>query len=125
MPSIVFGYIPASGAVTIISGNPYSGYVEPIGGIQLYASPLNSGLVYVAFSGGGPPAAGNFMTTNSGGMPLSGGGLLDGMPIAPGGGYFIPKIAITNRATTSGQFNLFGTCDAACSGQARLYWEAF
>lgn len=107
----------------IISGNPYSGSWEPVGGIQFYADKANSGNIYIGFSGGGPPLSGNFLTRNSGGLPLSGAAMLDGFPIPPGGGYFVPKLAFTNKGLTSGVYNMWGLTDAACSGTARLFWE--
>ena len=126
MPSVILGQPAASGAQLVISGNPYSGRLEPVGGIQLlWVS--SGGNCYIAFSGGNPPLSGGFMTINSGSMALSGGaasGMLDGMIIPPGGGYFIPKIALgSTGGTTSGTFNLFALCDQAASGIGRLYFE--
>ena len=124
MPSLVLGNDPASGAIQILSGNPWSGFVvEPIGGIQLrWIS--SGGSAYIALSGGGPPKSGGFMTINSGAMILSGGiasGMLDGFPLAPGDSYFIPKLAFKQ----SGVFNVYALCDQAASGVGRLYWEAY
>ncbi len=75
-------------------------------------------------SGGGPILSGNFMTITSGAMALSGGclsGMLDGMPMAPGDTYFIPKTAFA----TSGVYGVWAMCDVAASGIGRLYWEMF
>lgn len=106
----------ASGApFPLVSGNFWSGTggFHPVGGIQLRAGLSNSGSVYVGLSGG--------MTVTSGGFFLSGGGLNDGMPLAAGDSLFIPKVAFQ----TSGVVNVYVNCDAACSGQARIFWEAY
>ena len=114
MPSTILGNPVLSGAQIIVSGNPWSGQVRlPQGGIQLRLAPDASGNAYIGFSGA--------MTLNSGGMFLSGGGLLDGMPLGRGDNYFIPRIAFQ----TSGTYNVYARHDAACSGQARLYYEIF
>ncbi len=127
MPSVLLGNPLASGATTVIAGNPYSGELRPQGGIQLrWIS--SGGNCYIAFSGGGPPLSGAVMTINSGGLSLSGGcasGMLDGMPMAPGDVYWIPAIAITKTGPTSGQFNLFALADQAASGIGRLFFEVF
>ncbi len=128
MPSILIGQPYLSGAVTVISGNPWSGKLEPAGGIQLrWIS--SGGNCYIALSGGGPPLSGGFMTINSGTFPLSGGGasgLLDGMPMAPGDAYFVPRSALGSRdGQTSGRFNLFALADATASGVGRLFYEIY
>jgi hypothetical protein len=110
MPSVVVGFV--SGGQLMLSGYPFT-RSEPIGGLQLVAAGFNSGMVYVGLSGG--------VTVNSGGMFLSGGGALDGIPLAPGGSYFIPKLGFPQ----SGVVNVYLGSDAACSGQARLYYEFF
>ena len=112
MPSVILGNPLASGAQIVVSGNVFSGRLAPVGGVQLAWDRNASGNVYIGLSGG--------MTVNSGGMFLSGGGLLDGMQVGPGGVYFIPKIALA----TSGAVTIYAQCDAACSGVSRLYWEA-
>jgi hypothetical protein len=64
------------------------------------------------------------MTITSGQMFLSGGpnsGLSDGMILAPGDSYFVPKIACGN----SGFLNIYALCDVAASGIGRLYFEIF
>lgn len=114
MPSTLL--TAASGSpFPLFSGNLWSGQgtPHPIGGVQLTLSPTASGNAYVSLSGGG--------TVNSGGMFLSGGGLLDGMVMTPGAGYFIPKIG----CGVSGTLQIYATCDAAGSGQSRLFWECF
>lgn len=113
MPSTILGQPHASGPQAIVSGNPYSGQLVPVGGIQLRWHPQASGYCYVGLSGN--------MTLNSGGAFLSGGGVSDGMVLSPGDPYFIPKIAFR----TSGQFNVYAYCDQAASGQGRLYWEIY
>jgi hypothetical protein len=113
MPGAVIGFF--SGGQLLISGGNYSGGIasKPQGKIELAAWGSNSGTVYVALSGG--------VTIRSGGYPLSGGGLMDGFPLAPGDTYTIPKIALT----VSGVFNIFVAPEAACSGQARVFWEVY
>jgi hypothetical protein len=112
-----------SGGCPMISGNPYSGrQYAPQSELVIVADPRNSGIVYVGLSGG--------VTTNSGGFPLSGGGLLDGMPIPPGASYSIPRMAfdkggISGSFSTSGGFGIYLCCDAAASGRARVYWETY
>jgi hypothetical protein len=109
MPSAVVGF--TSGGQVLYSGTAYSGRLVPVGGVQIVAHPSNSGNVYVALSGG--------VTVTSGGFPLSGGGLLDGIPLAAGSSYFVPKSALG----ASGFVNIWLASDAACSGQARVHWE--
>lgn len=99
----------------LISGNFWSGTGanHPVGGMQLYLDAASSGAAYVSLSGG--------TTVTSGGFFLSGGGILDGMKMPPGGAYFIPKMGFN----PSGQLSVYVTCDPGCSGQARMFWEAF
>lgn len=113
MPSSIL--TPASGApFPIISGNYWSGQTpRPVGGVNLKLHPEASGNAYISLSGGS--------TVNSGGFLLSGANRSDGMILSPGDTYFVPKLAFT----VSGVFNIYATCDAACSGQARLYWEIY
>lgn len=64
------------------------------------------------------------MTITSGQMFLSGGpnsGLSDGMIMAPGDSYFVPRIG----TGASGRVNIFADCDVAASGIGRLYFEIF
>jgi hypothetical protein len=117
MPSLLL--TAASGSpFPVISGNFWSGrgsYTggQPIGGIQLRLDRAASGNAYISLSGGA--------TVTSGNTFLSGGGIMDGMQMGPGDAYFIPKVSFN----TSGQVNVYATCDPACSGQARLFWEGF
>lgn len=115
MPSVLLGNPSASGAQLVCSGAFYSGFhASPVGGIQLKLSKYASGMAYIGLSGG--------MTVTSGALLLSGGcssGLLDGMELAPGDAYFIPKSAIPQ----SGVFNIWAMCDGTASGQARLFFE--
>jgi hypothetical protein len=132
MASLVLGYVPGSGFVPLFhSGNIFSGRVEPVGGCQVRAWPSNSGAVYISLSGGNVfsgqwgtlPASGG-PTITSGAMPLSGGplsGICDGIVLQPGDSYFVPRIAFQ----TSGLNQVCAGCDAACSGQARLFWEMY
>lgn len=104
-----------SGGDPLISGNPWSGFNAqfPLGGIQLGLDKDASGSVYVALSGG--------VTIKSGGFFLSGGGLMDGVQVKPGGSYFIPRSA----TGPSGSITIFVACDPAASGQARLYYDPY
>ena len=122
MPSLVVNYIPNSGAVLLVSGNLFSGHFSPLGGIQIRAWSQNSGSCYIGLSGGNPPLSGGFLTIMSGGMVLSGGcrsGMLDGVELAKGDSYFIPRSA----TGPSGFINVFCVHDATCSGQARIFFE--
>lgn len=111
MPSLILDN--RSGGQNILSGAFFSGHpLVPLGGIQLRLSPMASGNCYIAFSGG--------VTINSGGLPpnhLS--GALDGMLLAPGDSYFIPKAF----CGASGSPQIYIATDPAASGQARLYYE--
>ena len=112
MPSTLLGNPLASGPQIVCSGNPFSGTVKPVGGIQFRLAPNASGNCYIGFSGN--------ITMTSGGFFLSGTlGLADGMILAAGDAYFAPKLVFP----ISGVFNTYVHADAACSGQARLYWE--
>lgn len=115
MAGILVGQPLASGAQQVIVGNPFSGSVHPIGGISLKLSKDASGCVYVGTNLSG------IVTVNSGGYFLSGSlaGLNDGVELGPGGTYFVPKTAFP----VSGTWNLYVRHEAACSGQARLYYE--
>jgi hypothetical protein len=126
MPSVVIGQPVLSGAAVVISGNPWSGHFTPVGSI-MFRWVSSGGNVYLALSGGGPPLSGNFMTINSGGFALSGGclsGMLDGILIAPGDTYTIPKIALPTTGPSSGSINVFALNDNSSSG-GRLYFESF
>jgi len=117
MPSVLVGNI--SGGTQLFSGWPYSGRPQlPVGGVQLRWDPNASGYAYVALSGG--------VTINSGTFFLSGGslssgtlGIMDGFPLKPGDPYFLSKL----NFPVSGLMNIWIACDAAASGQARMYYE--
>lgn len=117
MPSFLIGNRP--GGDVILSGQNYgSGGVRlPRTGVQLRLDRAASGNAYVGLSGN--------LTINSGMISVvSGGpnsGLLDGMEMGPGDAYFIPAAAFPS----SGTFNVFASCDAACSGQARLFFDVW
>lgn len=114
MPSVIVGNHPPSGPMILVSGCPWSGVgKQPVGGVQLHLDQTASGRIYVGLSGA--------CTLTSGGVFLSGGGLADAMPMAPGGAYFIPAMAFK----TSGTMTVYVHCDLACSGQGRLYYEVF
>lgn len=133
MPSFIVDYTPGSGFVPLFTSgtNPWSGQVEPVGGLQLRADAGNLGSIYVSLSGafvfsgvvGCLPASGG-PTIKSGGMTNSGGflsGKNDAMPLQAGDSYYVPKIGFT----TSGIFQVCFGCDPATSGVGRLYLEAF
>lgn len=110
MPSVLLSQ--ASGTpFQLFSGTLYSGqgYKVPVGGFQLRLDKTSSGNAYIGLSGA--------MTINSGNIIGTSGGEQDGMPLFPGDSMFIPRSAFG----ASGQFSIFVACDAACSGQARLY----
>lgn len=114
MPSVIVAGLVQSGGQPLISGNPWSGHVVPQGKVRISLDRAASGSVYIGLSGG--------MTINSGGFTLSGNiGILDGVQVIPGGVYEIPRQAIN----TSGSINVYIGCDAACSGVARIYYEAY
>ena len=114
MPSFLLGQPLASGAQITLSGWPFSGVAQyPQGGVQLRLHPNASGFAYYGYSGG--------MTLNSGGYFMSGGGLLDGVLMAPGDTAFVPRMA----AGLSGNLSIYFRHDVACSGQARMYWEVY
>ena len=110
-----------SGGQPIISGFPWGSGPNlkvhfPRTGVQLRWSANASGYCYIGLSGG--------MTVNSGGVLQSGTdwvGVRDGMQLVPGDAYFVPRIG-TGR---SGLLEIFATCDAAASGQGRLYFEIY
>lgn len=110
MPSMIIGN--KSGGDLLISGNPWSGTTRTV--TELRWPAYASGHAYVALSGN--------MTVNSGGYSNSGtAGLMDGRCLAPGGVMLIPKSCVT----ASGLFNIYVACDAAASGQARIYFENY
>ena len=113
MPSYLIGN--ASGGELVISGNPWSGQNAqfPVGGIQIELDREASGSIYVGLSG--------IVTVKSGGFFLSGGGLLDGMQVKPGGSYFIPRLG----TGLSGFISVRIASDPAVSGQGRAYWEVY
>lgn len=134
MPSVKLGYVPGSGFMPLISGNPWSGINAPMAGIQIRADRNNSGSIYVSLSGafqfsgqmstlvasGGP-------TINSGAMLLSGGinsGRMDGMQVGPGDSYFVARAYVPNLGqVNSGHYGICVGCDPECSGLGRVYFE--
>ena len=117
MPSILVGQPVASGPQQVIIGNPFSGSIHPIGGILFTLDYTASGAVYMGINASGT------VTLTSGGFFLSGNtpGINDGFQIKPGATYFVHKTAMTQWA--SGVWPIYIRHDAACSGQARLYYE--
>lgn len=114
MPSTIIGNPVLSGPQPIVTGWPWSGNIRPQGGVMLRLDKTSSGTVFIGYSGG--------MTVTSGGMLLSGtSGLLDGLPLYPGDVLWVPRIATGN----SGSLSIYAVAEAACSGQARLYYEMY
>lgn len=115
-----------SGGVALCSGDIFSGSAWPFAGIQLKLSVSGAGPVFVCL----PNLSGSVPTLSSGGS-LSSGGMADGMEMAPGDTYFIPKARL--RITTSGVSNGSGQWQtgvqdirivlAAASSGSRLFWE--
>lgn len=112
MASFLVGYPDASGAMPVISGNPWSGDIGVQGKVLLKLDRTSSGNVYIGFSGG-------IQRTSGGAVPNVNSGLLDGYCMHPGDTLEVPRLVIN----TSGTFNIFLRHDAACSGQGRLYFE--
>lgn len=113
MPSTLL--MPFSGGVTLMSGSPFSGSPQMVGGVQLRLAKAAPSLVYV----GVPNLSGEAPTATSGGS-LSSGGMADGMELSPGDSYFIPKTRLQNSGVCSIQVIV----PAAASG-GRLFWELF
>ncbi len=121
MPSIQLSN--QSGGQPLWSGNPYSGKIIPVGGIQLVWDKSASGNVYVALSGKMTINSGGF---NGGGLP-DGSGMMDGIPIFPGGTYYVPKLGTGLSGTagvSSGYPGVRVMCDDAASGN-RLWYEVY
>ncbi len=110
MASTIVGLPVASGPQQLVSGNPWSGSFHPIGGLHVVLDVAASGSVYINFSGNATMNSGSFYTSGNTGIN-------DGYQLKPGGTTFIPKTALI-----SGTYNIFLWWDAACSGQARLYY---
>lgn len=116
MPSTIVGVI--SGGALLVSGNLYSGTAvwANAGGLQLRLAAGAPGTVYVGL----PNLSGCYPSTISGGAlasGLSGYFLTDGMELAAGESYFIPR----NRLT-SGLLTPRFVMPAASSG-GRVHWE--
>ncbi len=105
MPSVLT--TNQSGGQYIMSGLQWSGFHQvPIGSLQLLWDPNASGNAYVALSGG---------------VTIRSGGLMDGFPLVPGASYQIPKLG----AQTSGNIQVTFSADAACSGQAFMFYQPY
>ena len=92
----------------------YSGYIGqgyPHRGVELALSPGSLGNAYFGLSGG--------ITVNSGTATPS---VTDGEVIQPGGVRFVP---FPDDKQNVRLFNIYMSCDAACSGQARVYYNAY
>ena len=115
IPSILLGN--RSGGDQIVSGNPWSGRITPTGGVQIRigtGSGNLSGFAYIGLSGG--------VTITSGGYFASGlSGMLDGIQLAAGDSYFVPRIG----TGVSGNLSIYAACDPLESGLMRLYYEVF
>lgn len=114
MPSTLPGF--QSGGTPLVSGNPFSGRIAPVGGVQLYSAFDSSGSAYVGVALG---LSSGGVTMTSGG-DLSSGGMRDGMEIRPGGGYFVPALKCSGQVD-----KILVAVPAAVSGRVRLFWEAF
>ena len=115
MPSLLLS--AASGSpFPIVSGGFFSGdvYPSPYATMNLRLDRSASGSAYICLSGG--------CTINSGGFYQSGGGALDGYQLGPGQEMIIPRLVFLS---VSGFVPIYAGCDAACSGQARLYYQNY
>ena|ERR1700722_19360561 len=111
MPSILAN--GQSGGQLVISGLQWSGYHRvPMDGIQLVWDPLASGNAYVGLSGS---------YSGTGGVTIHSGTLLDGLPMQPGGAYFVPYAG----CQPSGFIGVTFTHDVAASGLAFMAYEVF
>lgn len=124
MPSFLLD--ARSGGVNPFSGSPgfYSGYGPPwpVGGLQYRLSNTASGNAYFvthpnsfALTSGGV-SVGSGLFVGSG----FGSGLTDGFLVRPGDTGFIPRTILFPDG--SGAPMVYWTCDAAASGQGRLFW---
>ena len=114
MPSTLPGF--QSGGQPLVSGNPYSGQIFPVGGIQLWSAFDSSGSVYVGV-GLGLHSGG--ITITSGGA-FSSGGIDDGMEMRPGGAFFVPRLLCSGQVD-----KILLAVPAAVSGRCRIFWEGF
>lgn len=116
MPSLLLSAASGSPFPIYSGGLPFSGqsYRFPYSYVNLKYADNASGNAYIGYTSGGP------FTVNSGGAFPNGSGLYDLMMLAPGERYQIPKLEFI-----SGCLNIFATCDAAASGQGRLYFDVF
>ena len=120
MPSMQLigaGAAVASGGQPLLSGGglAFSGTGLPVGGVQLKLAAGAPGTCYVALTN----LSGDFATILSGGT-LSSGGLADGMEMAAGDSYFVPKV----RLKPSGLDSVRVVAPAAASGGV-MCWELF
>ena len=127
MASCLLGQPPNSGGQPIFSGYFWSGRALPVGWVQIRLDKTASGDAYFYWSGayvhpasGGPQiASGGFFL--SGGLGISGLGLMDGFVLHPGDGFFVPRSAF--RIDNSG--GMGGLCmlhTPAVSGQGRVWF---
>lgn len=131
MPSYKFGYIPGSGFVPLISGNPWSGVrLPPQGYVYIVADVSNSGSLYISLSGGNPLSGVTSTLVGSGGPTVqsgdffqSGGAMMDGVQLRPGQTYTVPRGAVLNTGPNSGAYSLCAACELAGSGRDRVYFE--
>lgn len=122
MPSSIL--FPQSGGIALVSGDIISGsIVPPFGGIQLLLDDGAPGPVYVGYRRKNVPDLAAWsgylsgaVTITSGGV-LSSGGLGDGMKLAVGKDYFVPKVVLS-----SGILDIRVAVPAASSG-GRMFWE--
>ena len=114
MPSLLPGFV--SGGAPIVSGNPFSGTIAPVGGVQLRLGFDASGSVYVGVARG---LASGGITQASGGA-LSSGGMADGMELRPGDGLFVPALVCSGQVQA-----IQVVVPAAVSGRCRVYWDPY
>ncbi len=112
MPSTLPG--SQSGGQPLVSGNPWSGSIVPAGEVKLKVSESVSGIVYVGVALGLTSAGIVFPA----GGAFSSGGLSDGMELAAGDEYSIPKLQC------SGQIDRIRLLVASgLSGTMRVFWD--
>lgn len=107
MPSTLIGTI--SGGAQLYSGgfgSPWSGMINQPRGLVLYLSPVQSGAVFVGFSGA--------VTVTSGGV-LGAGGEADGFPLFAG-----ERMSITLPA---GGVEALRIGTPAANSGVRLFWD--
>lgn len=118
MPSTLPGFL--SGGAALCSGDVFSGQLSTvIGGIQVKVATGVSGLVYLGATVG--PFSGG-ITQNSGGAFTSG-GLSDGIELANGDSFFVPRSMFQTSGGGYPDPSLIKiVVPPAISGQIRVFW---